>query len=452
MTDLGAVLPSFPVQKYTNLLPSLEKHSISTADLLTLDSLEIAKIAQLPVLDIKRLCKAIRDALHSNLGIAEDSPSSNRLDLLKKTGKQVADDWNTISLLDDDLSYGLSGGIPTGSITEITGESGAGKTQYLLTLSLAVQLPPPQGLSSSTLYITTESTLPVTRARQLLLSHPALRSAQPMPSLDHVVSIHTPDIESQDHIIYFQVPVALKRYNARLLIIDSIASNYRAEFDLDQKSGAYMAKRSAELIKLGNFLRRLAAQNDIAVVVANQVGDRISESNIDEDRLISIAELQKSPSDFPSRSSRLSSPLVITPSLPEYPKSSLKSRNSYNILSLDYQQRWFTGWGDEPYPSQWALMNLKTPCLGLVWTTQIACRITLIKRPVYKQIDGFDNSTSLIKWKRWQKVVFASHAPSSRAGVQSAVEFQITGEGLKSVKEKPPNEDDKENISTGVLI
>ncbi|RKF76181.1 DNA repair protein rhp57 [Golovinomyces cichoracearum] len=450
MTDLGAVLPSFPVQKYTNLLPSLEKHSVSTADLLTLDSLEIAKIAQLPVLDIKRLCQAVRDALHSNLGIAEDS-SSNCLELLKKTGKQVADNWSTISLLDDDLSYGLSGGIPTGSITEITGESGAGKTQYLLTLSLAVQLPPPQGLSSSTLYITTESTLPVNRVRQLLVSHPALRSAHPKPSLDHVVSIHTPDIESQDHIIYFQVPVALKRYNARLLIIDSIASNYRAEFDLDQKSGANMGKRSAELIKLGNFLRSLAAQNDIAIVVANQVGDRIFESNFDEDKLASRAELQKIPSEFPSRSSRLSSPSVITPSLPDYPQSSWKTSNSCNILSLDYQQRWFTGWGDEPSPSQWALMNTKTPCLGLVWTTQIACRIALIKRPVYRHADGFDNSTSLIKWKRWQKVIFASHAPSSSVRVQSAVEFQITGEGLKSVKKKPPDDDDKDDDLTRVL-
>ncbi|PYH81484.1 hypothetical protein BO82DRAFT_354513 [Aspergillus uvarum CBS 121591] len=55
------------------------------------------------------------------------------------------------------------------------------------------------------------------------------------------------------------------------------------------------------------------------------------------------------------------------------------------ILSLVHQQRFFTGWGDTPQslfpgydPGLWRSTS-KTPTLGLVWSTQIACRIALKK-------------------------------------------------------------------------
>ena len=54
-------------------------------------------------------------------------------------------------------------------------------------------------------------------------------------------------------------------------------------------------------------------------------------------------------------------------------------------MTLDHQQRFFTGWGDDP-PSLRHVIgeeSLKTPSLGLVWSSQIACRVVLKKRPVY---------------------------------------------------------------------
>lgn len=121
MTDLTAVLPSFPTHQYVRLVPSLEKNLVTTADLLTLDCVEIAKRAQLPLLDVKRLCNAVLEALQGNLGIAENretQPGS----VLRKTGKEILNSWSTISTLDDDLDVALGGGIPTGYITEVTGE------------------------------------------------------------------------------------------------------------------------------------------------------------------------------------------------------------------------------------------------------------------------------------------------------------------------------------------
>ena len=122
MTDLTAVLPDFPIQQFVRLLPSLEKNKITTTDLLTLDCVEIAKRAQLPLLDLKRLSKAVLEALQGSLGVASEARVVPEASGLRKRGNDVLNAWNTIGTLDDDLDRALGGGIPTGYITEVTGE------------------------------------------------------------------------------------------------------------------------------------------------------------------------------------------------------------------------------------------------------------------------------------------------------------------------------------------
>lgn len=130
MTDLLDTLPNFPTKSYTHLLPSLEKHLITTTDLLTLDALEIAKRAQLPLLDVRRLANHVIAALQAELGITGDNPSfsligeeqTTREGSLRKTGKDPVAQSPTISTLSPILDNALAGGIPTGYITEITGE------------------------------------------------------------------------------------------------------------------------------------------------------------------------------------------------------------------------------------------------------------------------------------------------------------------------------------------
>jgi DNA repair protein RAD57 len=126
MTDLSTVLPGFDTQHYARLIPSLEKNLVTTTDLITLDVVDIAKRAQLPLLDVKRLCNAVLQELQRELDIKQavntgksthHSPSA-----LRKSGDQVVETWNVISTLDDALDKALGGGIPTWYITEITGE------------------------------------------------------------------------------------------------------------------------------------------------------------------------------------------------------------------------------------------------------------------------------------------------------------------------------------------
>ncbi|KAI0147112.1 DNA repair protein RAD57 [Xylariaceae sp. FL1272] len=481
MTDLSRVLPDFPTAKYARLLPTIEKQQLTVTDLLTLEVPEIGKRTQLPLLDLKRLCNAILDAIHADLGVVDvdvDVKGKEKKDqsdgsVLRQTGEELfSKPWHTISTLDPSLDAALGGGIPTGYLTEITGESGAGKTQFLLTVLLSAQLPLPHGLARPALYISTEAALSTTRLSQILSHHPffaSLDSSIPRPSLDGIISTVVPDLESQEHILTYQVPVEVSRRNIGLIVLDSVAANYRAEFERGN-TNSNMAARSAELVRLGSLLRDLARKHDLAVVVANQVADRFSGSlpssakhgssarpqittqTPGPKRTFNLQDPLSQESPLASRSRHVTDPvsldaepassladIVVRSSMPEpIPEESVSEPAA---LSLDHQQRWFTGWGDDPAAEH---SNLKTPSLGLVWSTQIAARIALLRRPVYgrKEVvgDDEDEETGVGPYvktsRRFMKVVFAPHVQESGQGLEGAVEFEVTMGGLRSVERK----------------
>lgn len=123
MTDLLQVLPDFDAKPYTHLLPSLDKALITTNDLLTLDAADVAKRAQLPAGELRKLADAVIAALHRQLGFGgEEAAVGNSF--LSASGIPDApnDGWTCISTLDEELDAALGGGIPGGYLVEITGE------------------------------------------------------------------------------------------------------------------------------------------------------------------------------------------------------------------------------------------------------------------------------------------------------------------------------------------
>jgi DNA repair protein RAD57 len=490
MTDLLHILPSFPLSAFAALLPTIERHGLTTTDLLTTHPADLAKRTQIPIIDLRRFLAAIQASLTDDLPLSRplappftpSSPSTQDKQP-EPSASLPPSSQQFISTLDDGLDAALGGGIPTGHITEFTGESGVGKTQFLLSLSLAVQLPPPHGLGKQALYISTESGLATRRLAQMLNGNAILREASAAgtpATLDAIHSAVTPDLESQDHILEYQVPVLLSRHDIGLMIIDSVAANYRAEFERQQgfSHGSNMAARSAELIKLGALLRDLARRHNIAVVVANQVADRFASSSTPssihhhhyhrssaitrntttahphlESPLASRSNMPPSSSAIPphlSSTPTSSMPFSFPPDPDDDQKQQQQQQPSLPALALDHQQRWFTGWGDDPRSST----SLKTPSLGLVWSTQISCRVALYKRPVYGRptriaaplsaddvvvvYDDDDDvdvrAPTLKTWRRWMKVVFAPHVAASGQGIENATEYEVTMTGLRSVK------------------
>lgn len=250
------------------------------------------------------------------------------------------------------------------------------------------------------MYISTEAPLSTPRFVQLLSAFKTrfadnLRSVDEL-STDHVLSITCGDLESQEHILNYQLPVVVEKHNVGLIVLDSVAANFRAEYDgapssilrgdaLPQKKKtgpASLAERGRQLVKMAQTLRNLARVHNIVVVVANQVSDRFEDTN-------------RAPS----------------------------SVSDGEAMALDHQAMWFTGWGDEKdVPST---TDRKVPALGLVWTNCIGARIALLKK-LGRSVSGHSEVDS--SWERWMKVVFTPWA----AGGQ-VCRYVIEPDGVRGV-------------------
>lgn len=123
MTNVLTVLPDFDIRPYTHILPSLEKALITAADLLTLDALDVAKRAQVPPGEVKKLTDALLEGLHAGVGDAdlwwEDAAARNDYGA---AGQGDLNRCTFISTLDDGLDAALGGGIAPGYLTEFVGE------------------------------------------------------------------------------------------------------------------------------------------------------------------------------------------------------------------------------------------------------------------------------------------------------------------------------------------
>lgn len=123
MTDLLQVLPDdFDTKPYSHLLPSLDRALITTNDLLTLDAADVAKRAQLPAGELRKLTDAVVAALHRQLGFGGQEPLGNASSSAWSLSIHAETDWNCISTLDEGFDVALGGGVPPGYLVEVTGE------------------------------------------------------------------------------------------------------------------------------------------------------------------------------------------------------------------------------------------------------------------------------------------------------------------------------------------
>ncbi|XP_037305762.1 DNA repair protein XRCC3 isoform X1 [Pungitius pungitius] len=179
------------------------------------------------------------------------------------------------------LNQLLRGGLLVGGVTELSGESGAGKTQLALQLCLSVQYPTQYGgLHSGAVYICTEDSFPIKRLQQLIRDQSLLRSDVP-PSLisslqfsDRVYIEHVADLDSLQVCLSRRVPLLLTRGLVRLLVVDSLAALFRSEFQASD-----WLERSKQLITFSSTLHHLSSRFTTPVLCINQVTDFLSGSD-----------------------------------------------------------------------------------------------------------------------------------------------------------------------------
>ncbi|XP_041721192.1 DNA repair protein RAD51 homolog 2 isoform X2 [Coregonus clupeaformis] len=173
----------------------------------------------------------------------------------------------------------LQGGLPRGTLTEVTGPSGCGKSQMCMMLSVLATLPKYMGgLDSGVIYIDTESAFSAERLVEIAQSRFPDYFCKKERVLEMAGRVHLFwELTCQDVLDRLErLEEDIISSKAGLVILDSVASVVRKEYDTTLPGN--LTHRSNLLGKEAATLKYLAQAFHIPVVLTNQitthVGDR----------------------------------------------------------------------------------------------------------------------------------------------------------------------------------
>lgn len=169
-----------------------------------------------------------------------------------------------------------NGGVQLGSITELLGLPGSGKTQLCLQLCASVQVPKHLGgLDAEALFIDTNTNFTLSRFREIL-SASLLRCQKIMDvpircteddALKRLHYVNAFGLENYCSLMYRLPKFIAEHPNIRLIAIDSITFPFKDGISPKQRTGI-LFRQMAEL-------QRIAVQNQIAVVLSNEMSTRV---------------------------------------------------------------------------------------------------------------------------------------------------------------------------------
>ncbi|KUO39835.1 MAG: DNA repair and recombination protein RadA [Candidatus Hadarchaeum yellowstonense] len=215
---------------------------------------ELREAAELGEAQAKKIIAAAREAADFCSFVTADKVMEKRQKVgLITTGSASLDDL-------------LGGGVETQAVTEAFGEFGSGKTQLAHQLCVNVQLPREQkGLEGKAIFIDTENTFRPERIRDMSLGV-GLDPVKVLQNIYYVRSYNT----DQQILIAEKAEEVVERENIRLIVVDSITAQFRAEFTGRET----LALRQQKLNRHLMTLHRIADLHDLAVFVTNQVQAR----------------------------------------------------------------------------------------------------------------------------------------------------------------------------------
>ncbi|KAL5464125.1 hypothetical protein EMCRGX_G033092 [Ephydatia muelleri] len=170
----------------------------------------------------------------------------------------------------------LRGGLLAGTLTEISGPPGCGKTQFCLMLTVIATLPLELGgLGTRVIYIDTEATF----SSERLLEMAKARYPAHFASVDRLsqlaAGVHVFSDMTWENLArrLESLEVLLAEQSFGLIVVDSVASPIRKEFETQSTQGRF--HRAAELSLQASMLKRLAEDYLIPVVVTNQITTQV---------------------------------------------------------------------------------------------------------------------------------------------------------------------------------
>eukprot|EP00050_Salpingoeca_kvevrii_P013926 m.31727 g.31727 ORF g.31727 m.31727 type:complete len:356 (+) comp5396_c0_seq1:31-1098(+) len=167
------------------------------------------------------------------------------------------------------LDAALRGGLICGTITEVAGPCGCGKTQFCTMMSILAALPPELGgTGGAVLYIDTEGAFSAQRLLEMAQARFPDHFADAARLKALAAAVHIQHEQTCDSLMAFlkRLEEAVASLGVKLVILDSVASLVRKEFD-----GRSMRKRTELLTAEASILKHIAELFDIPVLVTNQV-------------------------------------------------------------------------------------------------------------------------------------------------------------------------------------
>lgn len=190
------------------------------------------------------------------------SPPKSAAELLKL--EQERGKVSTSSAALDGL---LAGGAWTGEITEIAGTFSTGKSQLCFQLSVNAQMDKEEGgLGGKVFFVDTEGTFSATRVGEMALA----RDLDPAQVLENILVARVLDSQHQTRIVQ-QINEIAKEQNIVLVIVDSIAAHFRADYI----GNARLPERQQRIMQHASSLTNLAYVHGMAVVVTNQMVQKV---------------------------------------------------------------------------------------------------------------------------------------------------------------------------------
>ncbi|MFH0906089.1 MAG: DNA repair and recombination protein RadA, partial [archaeon] len=212
--------------------------------------MELVAIAGLGEGTAIKAIKAARDSLEMGFESAEK--------ILEK--RKNIDRLSTGSKNLDEL---LGGGIESQSITEVYGQFASGKSQWCFQLCVMTQLPKSKGgLSGGVLYIDTENSFRPERVEQIA-KHRDL-------DVDTIMkNIFVARAYNSNHqmLLAEKAVEILKEKNIKLIIVDSLTSQFRSEF----VGRGQLSNRQQKLNQHMRLLQKISELYNVAIFVTNQV-------------------------------------------------------------------------------------------------------------------------------------------------------------------------------------
>lgn len=215
--------------------------------------MELTEIAGLGDGTADKAIKAARDALDMGFESA---------DVLAEKRKLVG----RITTGSTELDALIGGGLETQSITEVYGKMASGKSQWCFQTAVTVQLPKERGgLEGACLYIDSENSFRPERVIQVAKRFEL--------DVDNVLkNIFVARAYNADHQMILAEKSAdmIKEKNIRLIIVDSLMAQFRAEY----VGRGTLSERQQKLNKHLRVLQKLAEMYNVTVLVTNQVMSR----------------------------------------------------------------------------------------------------------------------------------------------------------------------------------